>query len=361
MLLAAIILMLFWSLLGASYLTVFGDRATDRLNGVEPFLGLGLMLHVMNILQLINAPLLLLFILIPISMIGFSQTHLKTKLLPKGHIQLFIVIFLVYCFYVFFLKPDIPLVSWDSWLGWELKAKQWLSHGFSVELVSNVEWLSDDLVIYNATAAYPDGLPLLYYFGYLIGDSNNQIVGYLSGLFYFWLVFLVILRFQKQDANWMVLLFAFLLLFSFPLLHNHLNLQGYADIWLAMYILLCVCALSDWNQKHSKVSAARLVLLLSLLPLFKHEGWVWLVLLVSAQIISNKAILVVLDEQINIHQDSISTVMTINPIVASADILAAEALKIMQDNKINGLIIVDTQNIPVGAMNMHDLLNSGVL
>ena len=69
----------------------------------------------------------------------------------------------------------------------------------------------------------------------------------------------------------------------------------------------------------------------------------------------------VLDEQINIHQDSISTVMTINPIVASADILAAEALKIMQDNKINGLIIVDTQNIPVGAMNMHDLLNSGVL
>lgn len=69
----------------------------------------------------------------------------------------------------------------------------------------------------------------------------------------------------------------------------------------------------------------------------------------------------VLDEQVNIHHDSINTVMTINPIVASADILAAEALKIMQDNKINGLIIVDKQNIPVGAMNMHDLLNSGVL
>ncbi len=69
----------------------------------------------------------------------------------------------------------------------------------------------------------------------------------------------------------------------------------------------------------------------------------------------------ILDEQINIHQDLITTVMTKSPTTAHSDMLAAQALKIMEDNKINGLIIVDDNNIPVGAMNMHDLLTSGVL
>lgn len=69
----------------------------------------------------------------------------------------------------------------------------------------------------------------------------------------------------------------------------------------------------------------------------------------------------VLDNRIDIHSDIISTVMTHNPSVAQSDMLAAQAIKIMEDKKINGLIIVDNDNIPVGAMNMHDLLSSGVL
>lgn len=69
----------------------------------------------------------------------------------------------------------------------------------------------------------------------------------------------------------------------------------------------------------------------------------------------------ILDEKIDIHQDLITSVMTQLPTTAQADMLAAQALKIMEDKKINGLIIVDENNIPVGAMNMHDLLKSGVI
>jgi len=69
----------------------------------------------------------------------------------------------------------------------------------------------------------------------------------------------------------------------------------------------------------------------------------------------------ILDLKIDIHQDSIVTVMTKSPTVAQADMLAAQALHIMEDKKINGLIIVNEKQIPVGAMNMHDLLRSGVL
>ncbi|MGB1199135.1 MAG: KpsF/GutQ family sugar-phosphate isomerase [Thalassotalea sp.] len=69
----------------------------------------------------------------------------------------------------------------------------------------------------------------------------------------------------------------------------------------------------------------------------------------------------VLDARADIHQDQIQTVMTGNPQVADEEMLAAQALKIMEDKKINGLIIVNANNQPVGAMNMHDLLKSGVL
>lgn len=69
----------------------------------------------------------------------------------------------------------------------------------------------------------------------------------------------------------------------------------------------------------------------------------------------------ILDEKIDIHHDAIHSVMTNSPYVAEQEMLAAEALKIMEDKKINGLIIVDKNNHPIGAMNMHDLLKSGVL
>lgn len=69
----------------------------------------------------------------------------------------------------------------------------------------------------------------------------------------------------------------------------------------------------------------------------------------------------VLDDRVDLHTDTISTVMTNTPCVAKSDMLAAQALKIMEDKKINGLIIVDGQGSPIGAINMHNLLSSGVI
>ncbi|WP_028115742.1 KpsF/GutQ family sugar-phosphate isomerase [Ferrimonas senticii] len=69
----------------------------------------------------------------------------------------------------------------------------------------------------------------------------------------------------------------------------------------------------------------------------------------------------VLDARIDIHSTAIGTVMTPNPIVVDSNLLAAEALKLMQDNNINGLISVDADNRPSGALNMMDMLKAGVL
>ncbi|HQT43385.1 MAG TPA: KpsF/GutQ family sugar-phosphate isomerase [Halothiobacillus sp.] len=56
----------------------------------------------------------------------------------------------------------------------------------------------------------------------------------------------------------------------------------------------------------------------------------------------------------------IERVMIRNPRTCTPDILAAEALTIMEQNKINGLIVVDATNHIVGALNMHDLLRAGL-
>lgn len=69
----------------------------------------------------------------------------------------------------------------------------------------------------------------------------------------------------------------------------------------------------------------------------------------------------ILDQRYDIHSNQIADVMTRNCITAQAQQLAAEALQIMQQKKINGLIIIDDAGKPVGAMNMHDLLRAGVL
>ena len=68
-----------------------------------------------------------------------------------------------------------------------------------------------------------------------------------------------------------------------------------------------------------------------------------------------------LDKGIDVRQALIDEVMTPHGKTARAAMLAAEALKIMEDHKINALVVVDDLDNPVGALNMHDLLRAGVM
>ena len=68
-----------------------------------------------------------------------------------------------------------------------------------------------------------------------------------------------------------------------------------------------------------------------------------------------------LDREIDIRNATIDSVMTPHGKTAKADMLAAEALKIMEDHKISALVVVDKDDRPVGALNMHDLLRAGVM
>jgi arabinose-5-phosphate isomerase len=68
-----------------------------------------------------------------------------------------------------------------------------------------------------------------------------------------------------------------------------------------------------------------------------------------------------LDNRVDIHTQTIGEVMTPSPAVANPNLLAVEGLNLMQDKKINGLLLCDENNRLVGALNMHDLLKAGVM
>lgn len=68
-----------------------------------------------------------------------------------------------------------------------------------------------------------------------------------------------------------------------------------------------------------------------------------------------------LDRGLDTRNAIIDDVMTEGGKTARPEMLAAEALKIMQDFKINSLPVVDADRKAVGALNMHDLLRAGVM
>lgn len=69
----------------------------------------------------------------------------------------------------------------------------------------------------------------------------------------------------------------------------------------------------------------------------------------------------ILEQKIDIHTTEINKVMTKTCTTATQDMLAAEALNIMEQKRINGLIVINEQHQPIGALNMQDLLKAGVL
>lgn len=68
-----------------------------------------------------------------------------------------------------------------------------------------------------------------------------------------------------------------------------------------------------------------------------------------------------LDTEINIHKTEMKTVMHSGCITVTPDDMAAQAVHVMEENKITALLVVDNDNRLVGALNVHDLFRAGVM
>lgn len=67
------------------------------------------------------------------------------------------------------------------------------------------------------------------------------------------------------------------------------------------------------------------------------------------------------DAKLNLLTTTIDDVMTTQCKTITSEILAAEALSIMEQNKITGLLVTNSSQEVIGALHMHDLLRAGVI
>jgi arabinose-5-phosphate isomerase len=67
-----------------------------------------------------------------------------------------------------------------------------------------------------------------------------------------------------------------------------------------------------------------------------------------------------LDRDLDLRATRIDDVMTREPKTVRAELMATEALRLMQEHKISALVVVDGDGVVAGALNMHDLLRAGL-
>jgi arabinose-5-phosphate isomerase len=68
-----------------------------------------------------------------------------------------------------------------------------------------------------------------------------------------------------------------------------------------------------------------------------------------------------LDAAIDVHKTPMESVMHRGCKVIKPDVLAAEAVRIMEENQITGLLVTDDADRLIGALNIHDLFRAGVM
>jgi len=68
-----------------------------------------------------------------------------------------------------------------------------------------------------------------------------------------------------------------------------------------------------------------------------------------------------LDRQLDLHRCAIDDIMTTDFKYVDKNMLAAEALSLMQNNKINALPVVESDRSVAGVFNMQDMLRAGVI
>lgn len=67
------------------------------------------------------------------------------------------------------------------------------------------------------------------------------------------------------------------------------------------------------------------------------------------------------EQRVSVTGTNITSVMHPYPQTIGPDQLAVEAVELMEQHKINGLLVIDKQGVLAGALNMHDLLRAKVV
>jgi hypothetical protein len=178
-----------------------------------------------------------------------------------------------------------PLVPWDAWTTWAVRARVWTELQSLVPFIAPSAWLADPTAAsYTIDASsYPLTVSLIAAWPALAYGAWNEAV---ANLPWFGCALALALGFYGQSRLWgasplLALLFVWLL-FSLPLLNTHIALAGYADLWLATTLGFALMAFLHWARDRERRQGAIAIILILALPAIKQEGAVWAVMFLPA-------------------------------------------------------------------------------
>ncbi|MCF6300021.1 MAG: hypothetical protein L3J52_02720 [Proteobacteria bacterium] len=265
------------------------------------FIGIVLTIIILNILQLLKVNLsdtwvLIYMALLPmviILLLKLNKTVVVFTVSEKtsyfGLKNLLILVFaLCLLLFIYLQSSKLPLLAWDAWTGWAAKAQLWLIYGFDVPLLRLSQWVNTDSGMFNLIPHYPDGISLLFYLPAVVLGWQEGLINivWVSGFFFF--VVILYHKLIEQGASFKFVLFLVFLICSIPFVNVHIVFVGYADIWLAIFIFLAITALYDYCEFKTAHNFYRFAFYASSLPMFKLEGWSWLMLILFSYVFALK-------------------------------------------------------------------------
>ena len=262
----------------------------QKFIGESFFIGVFFIILISNIIQLFGLPIpmnVLFYIVLSIAIASlvYYLFSLKDTLINiknytfniKSNIFSFliIIIILLHIYYIISQNQALPLTPWDAWFGWVAKAKIWYYHGIDEILVQRPQWLLSSTNFTNPTAHYPDALPLIYVFNSgLFGWNETALNAIYPSMFIAFL--LAFYGNIKLSTNKLYALIAVFSLITIPFVNVHVTLAGYADIWVASFLMLSIFYTQALVIKPNIINLIYLIIFLVTMVMFKLESWVWL-------------------------------------------------------------------------------------
>jgi hypothetical protein len=179
-----------------------------------------------------------------------------------------------------------PLFPWDAWTQWATKARVWYEFGRMVPFADLATWAGGNTYI-DAAPGYPANLPLLQVWASItLGRWDDSWMNLPSLSFALALGFGFYGQLRHAGRGALFAIIGAYAVLSLPLLDTHVALAGYADFPLAVYYSLAAIALWQWSIAQDRAQLALAAALAIACPLTKNPGWVWLLTLLPALIVT---------------------------------------------------------------------------
>lgn len=215
---------------------------------------------------------------------GRTVPGLSVLSLPRAERLLATALLVLILFKLLLIAQEVwlrPLFPWDAWNFHSLQARIWAEHGLTVELVrswwAGLAGNADTFYVQFAVHLHPPGLSIVqFWMVEALTDYDDALLSLPWAALAISLCLAMYGQVRMHGGSRIGAIAAAYLLISLPVVHTHLALGGYADIWMAVYFLMAASALCAWLSKPSFGTVSLCLLGLGGMLVMKQSGLFWL-------------------------------------------------------------------------------------